>query len=135
MIYLLSLIMVIFSLVSCTIKYLPIPTQHIVISDDFAVVKETDFTFAVENQYWIKNPQNLTDYFTTFYISVKNRTSEKMNIELGDVVLLDENGNQYDAVTIDYIPIHFTLAIYYQVQKNPGSSSSRNYLQKIINAK
>ena len=73
------------------------------ISDDFAVVKETDFTFAVENQYWIKNPQNLTDYFTTFYISVKNRTSEKMNIEPGDVVLLDENGNQYDAVTIDYI--------------------------------
>ncbi len=103
MMYLLSLIMVIFSLVSCTIKYLPIPTQHIVISDDFAVVKETDFTFAVENQYWIKNPQNLTDYFTTFYISVKNRTSEKMNIEPGDVVLLDENGNQYDAVTIDYI--------------------------------
>ena len=102
-IYLLSLIVVIFSLVSCTIKYLPVPAQHIVISDDFAVVKESDFTFAVENQYWIKNPQNLTDYFTTFYISVKNRTSEKLDIELGDVVLLDENGNQYDAVTINYI--------------------------------
>ena len=102
-IYLLSLIMIIFSLVSCTIKYVPVPTQHIVISDDFAVMKDTEFTFAVENQYWIKEPQNLTDYFTTFYISVKNRTSDKMDIDLGDVVLLDENGNQFDAVTTEYI--------------------------------
>ena len=103
MIYLLSLIMMIFSLVSCTIKYVPVPTQHVVISDDFAVMKDLDYTFAVENQYWIKEPQNLTDYFTTFFISVKNRTSDKMTIDMGDVVLLDENDNQFDVVTTEYI--------------------------------
>jgi len=103
MIYLLPLIMVIFSLVSCTIKYVPIPSPNIVISDEFAVVKKSDFTFPVENQYWIKDPQNLTDYFTTFYISVKNRTDSKLTVRNGDLALLDENGNQYDPVTIEYV--------------------------------
>jgi len=103
-----SLILIIWGILSivffsCSIKYVPIQTPDISISDDFAILKNKDVTFAVENKYWIKEPQNLTDYFTTFYVSIKNNSSETMEISQGDIVLLDENGNQFDVISQEYI--------------------------------
>lgn len=88
---------------ACSTKYIPVQTQEIAVTDGFAILKNSDLTFVIENKYWIKEPQNLTDYFTTFYISVKNISGDKMKISLDDIVLLDAEGNQYDAVSIDYI--------------------------------
>jgi hypothetical protein len=88
---------------SCSVKYLPIQADDVKITDDFAIVKSNEITFAVENKFWIKEPQNLTDYFTTFYVSIKNNTSQKLEINQHDIVLLDEYGNQYDVVSLDYI--------------------------------
>jgi hypothetical protein len=88
---------------SCTIKYVPVASPDISITDDYAVIKGKDITFAVENQYWIKEPQNLTDYFTTFYVSIKNNTNQKIEINSNDIILLDENDNQYDIVDLEFI--------------------------------
>ncbi|MFC1898135.1 hypothetical protein ACFLYJ_01040 [Candidatus Cloacimonadota bacterium] len=88
---------------SCTIKYVPVASPDISITDDYAVIKGKDITFAIENQYWIKEPQNLTDYFTTFYVSIKNNTDRRISVDIEDLILLDEHDNQYDIVGIDYI--------------------------------
>ncbi|MDO9576847.1 MAG: hypothetical protein Q7J16_03100 [Candidatus Cloacimonadales bacterium] len=88
---------------SCTIKYLPVASSDISITDDFAVIKAKDITFAIENQYWIKEPQNLTDYFTTFYVSIKNNTDHYIDVDIDDIIMLDEQDNQYNIVGIDYI--------------------------------
>ena len=98
-----QIIIIILITVSCSIKYVPIPTKDIIITEDFAVYKAKDYTFAVENRHWIKDPQELTDYFTTFFVTIKNRTSEAMEIKPSEIGLLDENGNQFDIVSIDYI--------------------------------
>ncbi len=101
MVILLCLIMVIIS--SCTIKYIPVKSENVIITDDYAVIKTKGWTFAAENKYWIKEPQNLTDYFTTFYIQVKNRQNNDFEIQASDISLLDEDGNQFDVVSLDYI--------------------------------
>ncbi|MCF7793609.1 MAG: hypothetical protein K9M95_07820 [Candidatus Cloacimonetes bacterium] len=97
----LGILSIVFS--SCSIKYVPIQSADISITDDFAVLKKKDITFAVENKYWIKDPQNLTDYFTTFFVSIKNNTDRRIEINEADIVLLDEYENQYDVVSLDYI--------------------------------
>ena len=88
---------------SCSIKYVPVASPEISITDDYAVVKSKEMTFAIENQYWIKEPQNLTDYFTTFYASIKNNTEHSIDLNASDIILLDENDNQFDLVELDFI--------------------------------
>ena len=100
---LLLLIVLMLIITSCTVKYMPVESQDVKVTDDFAVVKTKAWTFAVENKYWIKEPQDLTDYFTTFYVSIKNRHKKEMEINPSDINLLDEEGNQFDVVMLDYI--------------------------------
>lgn len=97
--------MIILFLVGCTVKYLPIDDGNVTISEDFGVVKNSDYVFAAENRYWIKEPTELTNYFTSFYISIKNRTGEQQQVEVKDFALIDEKGNQYDAVSNEYIEL------------------------------
>ena len=85
-------------LFSCSIRYIPVKTVGVRIDNDFAIVKTKEFILTISNKYWIKDPQNLTDYFTTFYVSVRNRTNKNLSVQPSDFVLLDEYGNQYDAV-------------------------------------
>ncbi len=87
----------------CSIKYLPVPSPEITITEDFAVFKTNEMTIAVENRYWIKEPQNLTDYFTTFYVTIKNHSADVINISADDISLLDERENQFDPVSMNYI--------------------------------
>lgn len=89
--------------VSCSTKYLPVSTSEVSISEDFAIVKQQDLTFAIENKLWVREPQNLTDYFTTFYVSIRNNSTKPIEIGLKDIVLLDMAGNQYDMVDLGYI--------------------------------
>lgn len=100
---LLILIVVMVLTISCTVKYIPIPTNDIIITEDFGIYKTKGYSFAAENKYWVKDPQDITDYFTTFYVTLRNKTSVPMNVDKEDLVLLDELGNQYDAVSIDYL--------------------------------
>ncbi len=100
---LLLIMSVVLIMISCSTKYVPLETTGITVSDDFAILKTKDYTFAVENKYWIKDPQDITDYFTTFYVTIKNKNQEKMEISPSDIGLLDEDGNQFDVVDLKYI--------------------------------
>ena len=97
----LLLLVLIFS--ACTIKYVPVQTDGVTITDDFGVKRTKAFTFAAANEYWNKEPQELTNYFTTFYISIQNRRREEIQVGMTDFGLIDQNGNQFDVVTLDYI--------------------------------
>ncbi|MCF7858981.1 MAG: hypothetical protein K9N07_06605 [Candidatus Cloacimonetes bacterium] len=88
---------------ACTIKYLPIASNNVSITDNYGVVRNKDYTIAAANEYWNRDPQELTNYFTTFYISIQNRGKVNMVVDKSDFGLIDENGNQYDIVTTDYI--------------------------------
>jgi len=90
-------------LLSCAIKYIPVETGGVRVENDFAIVKTDEFVLVISNKYWIKDPQNLTDYFTTFYVSIRNRTEKELSVQASDFVLLDENGNQFDAVLPEQI--------------------------------
>ncbi len=92
------LFLLILFMFSCSIKYFPIESKNITVSEGHAILNTKDYVFAVKNKYWVKDPQDLTDYFTTFYISFKNKTNKKVNINSSDINLLDETGNQYDVV-------------------------------------
>ncbi|MBN1948684.1 MAG: hypothetical protein JW784_02975 [Candidatus Cloacimonetes bacterium] len=87
----------------CTVKYYPVPSPEVRVSEEFGVVETEDFVLAAANQYWVKEPQELTDYFTTFYITYKNRTGNRVEIRQSDLSLLDQQGNQLDAVHPEYV--------------------------------
>ena len=95
------LLVLIFS--ACTIKYVPVQTDGVTITDDFGVNRTKAYTFAAANEYWNKEPQELTNYFTTFYVSIQNRKRDDLEVEMSDFGLIDQNGNQFDVVTQDYI--------------------------------
>ncbi|MDP8204162.1 MAG: hypothetical protein P9L95_06490 [Candidatus Tenebribacter mawsonii] len=97
----LLLLVLIFS--ACTIKYVPVQTDGVTITDDFGVNRTKVYTFAAANEYWNKEPQELTNYFTTFYVSIQNRTRDELQVEINDFGLIDQNGNQFDVVTYEYI--------------------------------
>ncbi len=98
---LLFLLVLIF--ISCTIKYVPVQTDGVTITDDYGVNRTKAYTFAAANEYWNKDPQEITNYFTTFYISIQNRKRDELQVEMSNFGLIDQNGNQYDIVTQDYI--------------------------------
>lgn len=100
-IFLVLLLVLIFS--ACTIKYVPVQTDGVTITDDFGVKRTKAYTFAAANEYWNRDPQELTNYFTTFYISIQNRQREEMLVEKTDFGLIDQNGNQFDVITLNYI--------------------------------
>ena len=90
-------------IISCTIKYIPVPSKMVSVTDNHAVIKMKNYIIITENKYWVKEPQNLTDYFTTFYITIINRTEDKIKIIPQDFSLLDENGNQFDIIDNEQI--------------------------------
>ena len=85
-------------LFSCSVRYVPLETAGVRVENGFAIVKTADYVLTLSNRYWTKEPQNLTDYYTTFYVSIRNKTGKEMTVKPSDFVLLDENGNQFDAV-------------------------------------
>lgn len=97
----LCLILIVIS--GCADKYFPIPSNDVVLSEEFGIIETDDFVLAVNNKYWDKRPQELTDYFTTFYISFKNKTKEKIEFNYNDFYLIDSEGNQYDVVNLEEV--------------------------------
>ena len=74
---------------------------------EFGVVTHKNIRVSVASRYWIKEPQNLTDYFKTFYVVVNNRSNEPIVVKRGDFTLLDSQNNQYDAVKPSIVAENF----------------------------
>ncbi|MBN2461345.1 MAG: hypothetical protein JXB60_07030 [Candidatus Cloacimonetes bacterium] len=99
--FLLLLISIVFT--ACSMRYVPLPSPGVEIVEEVAVISAEDVLLTVENRYWTKEPDNLSDYFSTFFISAKNLTKSSINITPEDINLLDQFGNQFDIVSTDYV--------------------------------
>lgn len=85
---------------SCATNYVPLPSKKITVSENYALLKTKHYTLIIDYRYWIKEPQNLTDFFTTFYVSIYNNTKQNIIVKPSDFHLVDEDGKQYDIVPI-----------------------------------
>ena len=94
---------IILLLLGCTAKYMPIQSQDVILSEYFGIVNNDNYQFAAENRYWSYEPDEFADYFIAFYVVIKNRTDENFQINSNDFALIDENGNQFDALDNEYL--------------------------------
>ena len=96
-------IVIILLLSSCATRYLPVGGKGLRVINDACLYQDADSEVVVQNRYWVRDPQNLNDYFTTFHVTVKNRSGEKLGINSNDFALLDQNGNQSDPLTVEQV--------------------------------
>lgn len=88
---------------SCASRYLPVGGEGLMVVNDAYLYQDNDAELVAQNRYWAREPQNLNDYFTTFYVTVKNRSGKKLNVSSRDFALLDQDGNQSDPLSVDQI--------------------------------
>lgn len=91
------------SLAACAVKYNPVETDSVTVSNGHAIIRNEKYNLITENRHWVKEPQNLSNYFTTFYVTIQNRTSDNLMVSIDEFTLLDEEGNQYDALHPDNV--------------------------------
>jgi len=87
----------------CTAKYMPIPSSQVVISEYLGIVNTPEYQFAAENRYWSYEPDEFSEYFISFYVVLRNRSESNLQVSSADFVLIDEAGNQFDAIPNDYL--------------------------------
>ncbi len=96
----LALLVIVFTVFSCAQKKL-VPVGNGVYVDP------KTYTSAYENERvkivvranaWEGYPSDLEDYVLPLYLEVQNKSSEVLEIDPRDLVILDEKGNQYNAL-------------------------------------
>lgn len=87
----------------CTVRYLPASSPDASIIEDAFLYRDADSELVAQNLYWTREPENLNDYFTTFFVTVRNLSSEKLDISKADFALLDAQGNQSDPLDIHQV--------------------------------
>ncbi|MCD4829157.1 MAG: hypothetical protein K8R90_06995 [Candidatus Cloacimonetes bacterium] len=89
-----------FLLAGCMARYLPVPEPGIEVDDDHAVFTVDGLRVIVSKRSWLREPDNLNDYFTTFYVQVRNMSAQDTwRILPGEFSMLDEFSSQFDAVS------------------------------------
>lgn len=119
----------VFIISGCAVHYLPVPDSNIKIINDSYYFQGMDTEIVAKHSYWVRDPQNLNDYFTTFYVSVKNRTDAKLDISNNDFALLDQYGYQFDPLSVQQIEdvlLHNELQ--YLIVKNIEEQDEKQFL-------
>ncbi len=113
----------------CAVHYLPVGGEGVQVINDAYVYQDQDSELVAQNRYWVRDPQNLNDYFTTFYVTVKNRSNQKLDIANNDFALLDQNGNQSDPLSIEQIEdILLHNELQYLIVKNIEEQDEQKYI-------
>jgi hypothetical protein len=111
--------LLIFLLTGCANRYMPVGGDGLRILNASYLYQSPEIELVAQNLYWTGEPQNLNDYFTTFHVTVKNHTRDKLKVDASDFALLDQNGNQSDPLSIDQIEnILLNSELQYLVVKN-----------------
>lgn len=76
---------------------MPVSDQGLIISGETAVWKNNDILFSVSEKMWLKDPQYLSDHYTTFWVKIQNNSSQTIQVNRSDFALLDESRSQSDA--------------------------------------
>jgi len=85
-------------LFSCTHYYLPLSDGKLQQIDDFSVLEDGQIIYAVSLKNWYHDPQEISDNYFPVFITINNQTTKKLKISRDDIILLDENNNQYDSI-------------------------------------
>jgi hypothetical protein len=85
---------------SCGITIVPAPDQGgQVDATARLVVKEANgIQVAVQSMAWRYDPYYLEDYFTPLLVFIRNKTDAPVSISYDNFVLVDDRGNQFNAV-------------------------------------
>lgn len=95
------LVFVAFLFIGCapTPKLIPIEDGLTVNKErSTSLYRNTDVQILVKSQAWNFSPSDLPYYVTPIYLEVKNLSQKSISIERRDVYLLDDKGNQYNAL-------------------------------------
>ncbi len=96
---LITVLTFVFIIVSgCATSYYPKASDRVMVENDYAIIKADDISFAISHKRWASEPQKISDYFTTYHVIIKNESSESITISYEDIILLDEDRNQYDTI-------------------------------------
>ncbi len=86
-------------LFACTGYYLPVSDGNIQQISDFSVKESDGIVYAVSLKNWYHEPQLISDNYFPVFITVNNQSRKRLDISRNDVIILDENNNQFDSVT------------------------------------
>ncbi len=92
---LLVLMVLMFLLLSCAPKILPVRSHNVKIQENYAVITHKDYDIAIEPSSWNDPPSNLENYFMVFYVILRNKTNQIMSVDKDAFVMIDEKGEQY----------------------------------------
>lgn len=100
----LSVIIIMFLLVSgCSLatKAVPMATPGSVIDQKSgsATIEKDGIEVTTQLVDWNYFPYNLTNYFSPFAVTIKNKTTDVLNFETSNFFMYDENKTQYGAYT------------------------------------
>ncbi|MDD3051381.1 MAG: hypothetical protein PHR06_09565 [Candidatus Cloacimonetes bacterium] len=84
--------------IGCSSVYFPVESEQIKVQDHYAIIETPKHSLIVSYEYWLREPQRITDYYTTFYVTVINKTDEMISVDITDFTVLDENNYQYDLI-------------------------------------
>jgi len=101
--FILIFIAILFFLMGCATKIVPVKTDKIEISDNFALIKEKDYDLAIRHKEWNQNPKNLNTYFVTFYVILRNKSDKRIELDMNSFNLLDSEQEQYSLYTSDEV--------------------------------
>lgn len=84
---------------SVGIKAVPVATPGAIIDQKAGSVtlEKADVQVSVQMVDWNYFPYNMTNYFTPFGITIKNKTPQILNFDTANFVMYDENKTQYGA--------------------------------------
>lgn len=97
------ILLILLVLTSCVNKFTPVQQPGLLISDDYAIYKADGLILTVTEQMWGKDPQFLSDHYTTFWIKIQNNTTTPLLVEMNNFAILDQNRNQVDAQNPDQV--------------------------------
>ena len=90
-----SILVLMFLLLSCAPKILPVRSHNVNIQENYAVITHKDYDIAIEPSSWNDPPSNLENYFMVFYVILRNKINQIMSVDKDAFVMIDEKGEQY----------------------------------------
>ncbi len=95
--YLLILVIFILSFSCAQKKLIPLENGVKVDTKTYTSIYEDEFvSIKVRANAWEGYPSDLPDYVLPLYLEVRNKSSEVVEIDLRDITLVDDRGNQFN---------------------------------------
>lgn len=91
----------------CVVNYRPVIDKNTLTEKGTTAIYADTVLFMVHDKIWTYEPSDLTDYYSAYYITVRNDGVENINIGREDFHLVDDEQNQSDAVSIEELLSHF----------------------------